>query len=75
MLLLYVEGASDKKAMEVLLDNLIEEKREQGIAIHFVEAPPGDKKQVMLSKIPNIGLSYFASVLPEHRKGALKKLR
>jgi len=50
--IVYVEGASDKKAMEVLLDNLIEEKREQGIAIHFVEAPPGDKKQVMLSKIP-----------------------
>jgi len=31
--------------------------------------------RLAMALVHNIGLSYLASVLPEHRKGALKKLR
>lgn len=50
--IVYVEGASDKLAMEALLDRLIQRKSAEGVSIRFIEAPPGDKKQVLLQKVP-----------------------
>jgi hypothetical protein len=50
--IIYVEGPSDKFAMEMLLADLLEKKRWQGIEIEFYEAPPGDKKESLLKKVP-----------------------
>ncbi|MFZ3101733.1 MAG: DUF4276 family protein [Desulfitobacteriaceae bacterium] len=51
--IIYVEGISDKLAMEVLLRDLIIKKRLNGIDIGFFEAPPGDKKESMINKVPS----------------------
>jgi hypothetical protein len=50
--MIYVEGPSDKAAMEALLMSLIELKRKQGITIEFFDAPSGDKKASVLTKVP-----------------------
>lgn len=50
--IVYVEGPSDKAAMYALLDPLIEEKLRQGVRIDFFEAPPGDRKASVLTKVP-----------------------
>ena len=50
--LIYVEGPSDKAAMETLLRPLIREKEEKGVQIRFIEAPRGDKKESVLLKVP-----------------------
>jgi hypothetical protein len=50
--IVYVEGVSDKLAMEALLRPLLEHKRQQGISITFAEAPPGDKKESVLMRVP-----------------------
>ena len=50
--LVYVEGPSDKLAMQVLLRPLLERKQQLGIAIDFFEAPRGDKKKSVLEKVP-----------------------
>ncbi len=55
---IYVEGTSDKFAMEALLGTLIEEKLQQGISINFfpVKGKDNDKgghaKKDLLTKIP-----------------------
>ena len=51
-ILVYVEGPSDKLSLEAVLAPLLEEKRQQGIAITFHEAPPGDKKARVLNAVP-----------------------
>lgn len=51
-IIVFVEGPSDKQAMEVLLRPLLEEKREAGIRIGFFESPTGDKKKTLLNKVP-----------------------
>jgi len=48
----YVEGRSDKQALEALLRPLIEQKAHEGVAIQFYEAPPGDKKVSVLRTVP-----------------------
>ena len=48
----YVEGASDKLAMEILLRPLIERKRQAGVSIEFFETPAGDRKKSVLLKGP-----------------------
>ncbi|HPA45055.1 MAG TPA: DUF4276 family protein [bacterium] len=48
----YVEGPSDKYAMETLLSPLIQQKKQQGIAVEFFESPSGDKKKTSLTKVP-----------------------
>ncbi len=48
----YVEGPSDTAAMEELLRTLIEQKRQSGVSITFLEAPPGDKKARLLTRVP-----------------------
>jgi hypothetical protein len=50
--IVYVEGPSDAAAMETLLSDLIQEKRKLGIDIAFFEAPKGDKKTSVLTKVP-----------------------
>jgi hypothetical protein len=50
--LVYVEGPSDKAAMEALLSPLLERKHREGVRISFHEAPTGDKKKSVLLKIP-----------------------
>jgi hypothetical protein len=50
--IVYVEGPSDKAAMNALLGSLIEEKKRQGIGIDFFESPSGDKKRTLLLKVP-----------------------
>jgi Domain of unknown function (DUF4276) len=49
---IYVEGLSDKLAMQVLLEPLIEEKRQEGITINFFEAQSGDRKVCLLTITP-----------------------
>lgn len=51
-LIVYVEGRSDKLAMEALLAPLIEEKNHKGISIQFFESPSGDKKDSIITKVP-----------------------
>ncbi|MBI5116526.1 DUF4276 family protein [Candidatus Poribacteria bacterium] len=51
-IIVYVEGPSDKAAMEALLLPLLEKKRTEGVAVVFFEAPPGDKKESVLTKVP-----------------------
>lgn len=48
----YVEGSSDKQALEALLRPLIEKKIREGVDIQFFEAPPGDKKVSVLRTVP-----------------------
>jgi hypothetical protein len=50
--IVYVEGGSDKLAMEALLRPIIERKAQQGVSIQFFEAPPGDKKVSVIRKVP-----------------------
>ena len=49
---IYVEGTSDQLAMEALFASLIEQKHYEGITIQFVQEPSGDKKKVLLTKVP-----------------------
>lgn len=48
----YDEGVSDKLALESLLRPLLMTKRNEGVAIDFFEAPPGDKKKSVMEKVP-----------------------
>lgn len=50
--IIYVEGPSDKTAMEALLRSLIERKLQQGVSIEFFITPEGDKKESVLLKVP-----------------------
>ncbi len=50
--IIYVEGPSDKAAMEALLRPLLEQKRREGTTIDFFDAPEGNKKKSVLEKVP-----------------------
>ncbi|WP_287127507.1 DUF4276 family protein [Candidatus Cyanaurora vandensis] len=50
--LVYIEGPSDKAALEVLLAPLILKKQEEGIAIEFLILGTGDAKKSVLLKVP-----------------------
>jgi hypothetical protein len=58
---IYVEGPSDKAAMEALLRPLIEQQRQAGISIDFFETPAGDRKTSVLTKIPQKAVSILAN--------------
>lgn len=59
----YVEGRSDRLALEALLARLLEEKRAAGVDIRFYEAPPtGDRKAVLLTKLPLKGLDILRNL-------------
>jgi len=47
--LVYVEGRSDRLAMEALLKPLLEKKRQEGVAIRFIDM---NGKGALLTKIP-----------------------
>ena len=49
---IYVEGPSDKSAMEVLLRPLIEHKNSQGFVINFFAAPIGHNKESLINIVP-----------------------
>ena len=51
-IIVYVEGRSDTSAMEALLKPLLQQKRGEGIAIKFLEAPKDGKKKSILLKVP-----------------------
>jgi Domain of unknown function (DUF4276) len=59
--IVYVEGPSDKLAMYALLRPLIDVKGQQGVAVDFVEAPVGDKKKSLLTKVPRRAASILAN--------------
>ncbi|MEO5931754.1 MAG: DUF4276 family protein [Candidatus Kapaibacterium sp.] len=48
----YVEGPADEAVMRTLLRPLLERKAQLGIAIDFFEAPSGNKKASVLTKVP-----------------------
>jgi len=50
--IIYVEGPSDKAAMNALLEPLLEQKRQEGVSIEFFETPAGDRKASVLTKVP-----------------------
>ena len=50
--IVYVEGPSDKAAMQALLRPLIDQKRQKGIAIEFFDSHNGDSKRSVLVKVP-----------------------
>ena len=50
--IVFVEGPSDKSALQALLRPLIELKRQEGVAIEFFDSPSGDKKETLLVKVP-----------------------
>ena len=59
--IVYVEGPSDKAAMEALLEPLLKERRQQGVAIDFLPAPGGDRKKSLLLKVPERAVNILAS--------------
>jgi len=50
--IVYVEGPSDKFAMEELLKRLIENKNLQGLTIEFFPAPIGRNKESLINIVP-----------------------
>jgi Domain of unknown function (DUF4276) len=56
-IVVYVEGPSDKAAMEALLAPLLERLRRGGIAVDFFDAPSGDRKKAVLQKVPEKALN------------------
>lgn len=48
----YVEGPSDRLAMEALLGPLLDNARQRGVIISFYEPAEGDRKKVLLTKVP-----------------------
>jgi hypothetical protein len=56
-IVVYVEGPSDKAAMEALLAPLLEKLRRDGTAVDFFDAPSGDRKKAVLQKVPEKALN------------------
>jgi len=50
--IVYVEGPSDKGALESLLEEFIRRKSSEGVRITFHESPIGNKKLTLLEKVP-----------------------
>lgn len=50
--IVYVEGPSDKQALSILLNPLVEKKLQEGVFIKFFETPDGDRKNSLLTKAP-----------------------
>lgn len=48
----YVEGPSDRAAMETLLAPLLDGLRHRGVSVYFYDAPSGDRKKAVLLKVP-----------------------
>jgi len=50
--IVYVEGPSDKAAMEALLEPLLGSLRSRGVAVDFFETASGDRKKSLVLKTP-----------------------
>jgi Domain of unknown function (DUF4276) len=50
--IVYVEGPSDRRGLEVLLEPLLLEKANEGVCIEFFPSPSGDAKASLLIKTP-----------------------
>lgn len=50
--IVYVEGPSDKLAMEAVLDPLVALKRSQGVSVEFFPVTKGDRKAQLLTAYP-----------------------
>lgn len=59
--MVYVEGPSDKAAMEALLRPLIEHKRQHGVSIDFFPATEGDHKAYVLTKVPRRAVNILSN--------------
>lgn len=59
--IVYVEGPSDKLAMQTLLQPLIDRKLGEGISIEFFPAPSGDAKESVLTKVPKRAVNILSN--------------
>src|SRR5258708_21845717 len=61
MIIVYVEGPSDKNGLQELLKPLIDQKLQNGVAIKFFETPEGDRKESVLFKVPRRAVDILRS--------------
>ena len=59
--IVYVEGPSDRNAMQALLKPLLERKRQSGVEIRFSPSPKGDKKETVLTKVPRMAVDIIVN--------------
>lgn len=59
--IVYVEGPSDRLAMEALLGPLLQQKRKEGVVIKFFPAPPGHNKESVITKVPQTAVNIIRS--------------
>ena len=59
--IIYVEGPSDRAAMEALLRPLIALKLQEGVRIGFFETPSGDRKRSLLTKAPSRAVNILSN--------------
>ncbi len=57
----YVEGPSDKAALQALLAPLLKELRDKGILIIFFDVGSGDRKKSILLKVPDQAVNILRS--------------
>ncbi len=57
----FVEGPSDKAAMGALLAPLLRRLLDRGVAVHFFDAPSGDRKKAVLLKVPEKAVNILRS--------------
>lgn len=69
----YVEGPSDRAALEALLAPLLEDLRRRGVAVQFFHETSGDRKKAVLLKIPEKAVNILRN-RPEDRVVALPDL-
>lgn len=50
--IVYVEGPSDRLALARLLEPLLDDLRGRGTSVEFFEAPEGDRKESVLTRVP-----------------------
>jgi phenylpyruvate tautomerase PptA (4-oxalocrotonate tautomerase family) len=55
--IVYVEGPSDRLAMEALLQPLIQQKYQDGVIIKFFPAPLGHNKESVITKVPRTAVN------------------
>ena len=58
---IFVEGKSDKKAMEELLAPLIYDKNNLGVGINFYTAKTGDAKKFLLLTVPKLAVDIICN--------------
>lgn len=59
--IVYVEGESDRLAMERLLKSLIEQKASEAIRIVFEEPPSGNKKKLLIEQVPQCAANIISN--------------